>query len=659
MDTLTLNTKRFPTNHVTTAKYSIVSFVPRFLFEQFSRYANVFFLMISCLQVTLPQYSPTGQWTTAGPLIIILCVSALKEMFEDFKRHTADAKVNNTKAIVIRNGQWEKVRWHQLRVGDIVRVESEQYFPADLVLLSSSAQHGIAYIETAQLDGETNLKMRKALQITAETRSVEGLHTLRGQVECAAPNRHLYDFRGNLSISNETASSSHASDDINRQGVPLSLGPEQLLLRGSALRNTRWITGLIVYTGHETKLMLNSTAAPLKQSGLEKHTNFQIIFLCVILLSVVLVCGIANLVTRQDQFDNFWYLRDAMAAQNFGGAVAQIPLNFITFLILYNNLVPISLLVTLEVVKFVQALFISNDQDMYDPVSDTPAAARTSNLNEELGQIHYIFSDKTGTLTRNVMVFRQCSIMGKIYGDPKECVEERDRLFTDASNTDGPADRFLTAICLCHTVVPEKGESGQPDDFRYMSSSPDEYALVSAARTIGYTFIERHPKSMAFNAGDEHRVYDLLQVLEFTSSRRRMSVIVRNRRDGRVKLMIKGADVAIMDKLRVPQSEREINERLASIKHLESFAGQGLRTLCIAERDLTDEIYLPWKERYEAALADVSKERADRVAAVCEQLEKELNLLGVTAIEVNCACPFDKLNNFFFCSIGPFARRSS
>lgn len=96
------------------------------------------------------------------------------------------------------------------------------------------------------------------------------------------------------------------------------------------------------------------------------------------------------------------------ASKNFG-------YNLLTFIILYNNLIPISLQVTLELVRFVQAMFINFDIEMYHDVTDTPAMARTSNLNEELGMVKYIFSDKTGTLTCNIMEFKKCSIAKSIY----------------------------------------------------------------------------------------------------------------------------------------------------------------------------------------------------------------------------------------------------
>lgn len=107
-------------------------------------------------------------------------------------------------------------------------------------------------------------------------------------------------------------------------------------------------------------------------------------------------------------FSAFFMIRTEAMSTNFG-------YNSLTFIILFNNLIPISLQVTLEVVRYVQATFINMDVEMYHAETDTPAMARTSNLNEELGMVRYVFTDKTGTLTRNVMEFKRCSVAGKLY----------------------------------------------------------------------------------------------------------------------------------------------------------------------------------------------------------------------------------------------------
>lgn len=177
--------------------FSALSFIPSFLFEQFRRYSNCFFLFIALLQ-QIPDVSPTGRYTTLVPLIFILSVSAIKEIVEDFKRHRADDEINHRVIEVLRNGQWQSIMWKELSVGDIVKVQNNTFFPADLVQLSSSEPQGISFIETANLDGETNLKIRQGVPTTAKILETKDFAQFSGTLESEPPNRHLYEFNGVL-----------------------------------------------------------------------------------------------------------------------------------------------------------------------------------------------------------------------------------------------------------------------------------------------------------------------------------------------------------------------------------------------------------------------------------------------------------------------------
>ncbi|CAD5116238.1 DgyrCDS5149 [Dimorphilus gyrociliatus] len=302
-------------------------------------------------------------------------------------------------------------------------------------------------------------------------------------------------------------------------------------------------------------------------------------------------------------------------------------LNLLTFIILYNNLIPISLPVTLEVVKFFQAIFINWDLDMYYEENDTPANARTSNLNEELGAIRYIFSDKTGTLTRNEMEFRKCSIAGVQYGSNDENMQHFDdpELQNALGRNDKNVQDFLLLLAICHTAVPEKEEDGE---IEYQASSPDEKALVLAAKKEGYRFITRTPDYVEVEIAAKGEIvrYEVLHVLEFTSTRKRMSVIVRTP-EGKLKLMVKGADNVIFDRL--SKNSQYKNE---TINHLEDFAKDGLRTLVCAVADIEPNFYEEWKELQIQATLDVNN-RDDLLAEAAEKIERNLLLLGATAIE--------------------------
>uniref|UniRef100_A0A665V3H3 Phospholipid-transporting ATPase n=1 Tax=Echeneis naucrates TaxID=173247 RepID=A0A665V3H3_ECHNA len=609
------NTK-FCDNHVSTTKYGILTFLPRFLYEQIRRAANAFFLFIALMQ-QIPDVSPTGRYTTLVPLIFILTVAGIKEIIEDYKRHKADNTVNKKKTtgIVCACSCASTIctLFHACAC----------IYLCGFVFLSCEPQ-AMCYTETSNLDGETNLKIRQGLSLTAGFQTLEDLMTLCGRLECEGPNRHLYDFTGTLRLENQN---------------PAPLGPDQVLLRGAQLRNTQWVVGIVVYTGHDSKLMQNSTKAPLKRSNVERVTNMQILVLFGILLVMALVSSVgAAIWNREHTEDACWYLSRA------GDISTNFAYNLLTFIILYNNLIPISLLVTLEVVKFTQALFINWDVEMYYSETDTPAMARTSNLNEELGQVKYLFSDKTGTLTCNVMNFKKCTIAGITYGSVTTSFKIYSRLIAHPAhrayystkfslefpqnNHVGPTSpqicEFLTMMAVCHTVVPER----EGDQIIYQASSPDEGALVKGAKGLGFVFTARTPHSVIIEAVSlgKEMSYELLNVLEFSSNRKRMSVVVRTP-DGKLRLYCKGADNVIFERLTEASQYTEL-----TVAHLEQFATEGLRTLCFAYVDLEEGAYQEWLKEY-TQVSTILKDRAQKLEECYELLEKNLMLLGATAIE--------------------------
>ncbi|RPB18470.1 phospholipid-translocating P-type ATPase [Terfezia boudieri ATCC MYA-4762] len=613
---------KYVDNHVSTAKYNFATFVPKFLYEQFSKYANLFFLFTAGLQ-QIPNISPTNKYTTIGPLIVVLLVSAGKEAVEDWKRKTQDKELNRSKARILIGTSFEDTKWINVRIGDIVRVESEEPFPADLVLLASSEPEGLCYIETANLDGETNLKIKQAIPETAGLVSPGDLSRLSGRIRSEQPNSSLYTYEATLTI------------DVGGGEKELPLSPEQLLLRGATLRNTPWIHGAVVFTGHETKLMRNATATPIKRTAVERMVNVQIIILVVILLVLSLISSIGDVIKQSTGATQLAYL-------NLQGVslVRQFFSDILTYWVLYSNLVPISLFVTVEIVKYYHAFLINSDLDIYYEPTDTPAVCRTSSLVEELGQIEYIFSDKTGTLTCNIMEFRQCSIAGICYAD--EVPEDRratvqdgqevgihdfDTLQENLKNHHARhiIDEFLTLLAVCHTVIPEQ-KGDKPSDIKYQAASPDEGALVEGAVKLGYQFTARKPRAVTITANGQEREYELLNICEFNSTRKRMSAILRCP-DGKIKLYCKGADTVILERL--AQNNPMVE---TTLQHLEDYATEGLRTLCLAMKEIPESDYRQWNAIFEKAATTINN-RGEELDKAAELIEQNLYLLGATAIE--------------------------
>ncbi|CAD5221755.1 unnamed protein product [Bursaphelenchus xylophilus] len=589
---------KFCSNEISTCKYNAFTFLPRFLLEQFRRYSNVFFLVIALLQ-QIPDVSPTGRLTTAVPFLIILSLSALKEIFEDIKRRRMDSMVNNYSVFVLRGNEWVETWWRNVAVGEVVKLEAGDAFPADLILLSSSEPQGMAYIETSSLDGETNLKIRQALPSTAHLINIQMVQNFDATIECEPPNRHLNEFTGKIS-----------TEDVIR---PLSLS--QLLLRGSKLKNTKWIIGC------------NSKTAPLKRSNIDTLTNRRIIvfFVALVLLALISASGA--------EVYNHWYLKDAEYIPQ--GSRGNFAYNVLTFFILYNNLIPISLQITLELVRVLQAVYINNDIEMYDPRTDCRANARTSNLNEELGQVKFLMTDKTGTLTQNVMKFKRCSVGGVNYGDDTaESFTDTEILRhfnTNQMSVASPYEFFL-AMAVCHTVVPER--DSDTGEIIYQASSPDEGALVKGAASQGFVFTKRTPDSVSADVLGNEVTLRLLNVLEFNSDRKRMSVVMKFP-DGTIKLYCKGADNVIMERLS-PNQDRDAVVVMQD--HLMGYAKNGYRTLCFAVREVSESEYQKWNKKYESASLEL-EDRDKKLAEVAEMIEKDLYLVGASAIE-------DKLQDF-------------
>uniref|UniRef100_A0A0D9XJM8 Phospholipid-transporting ATPase n=1 Tax=Leersia perrieri TaxID=77586 RepID=A0A0D9XJM8_9ORYZ len=620
-------------NSVSTTKYNVLTFLPKGLFEQFRRVANLYFLMISILSTT--PISPVHPVTNVVPLSLVLLVSLIKEAFEDWKRFQNDMSINNAHVDVLQGQKWETTSWKRLQVGDIVR--------------------------TANLDGETNLKIRKALEKTWDYKDPEKAFEFKGEIQCEQPNNSLYTFTGNLIVDKQTMPLSPNQVLLRgwwgrRERVKAELeemdAESEQLWRGCSLRNTEYIVAVVIFTGHETKVMMNSMNVPSKRSTLEKKLDKLILALFATLFTMCVIGAIGSGVFINEKYF-YLGLRGKVEDQfNPKNKFVVTILTMFTLITLYSTIIPISLYVSIEMIKFIQCTqFINNDLHMYHAESNTPALARTSNLNEELGQVEYIFSDKTGTLTRNLMEFFKCSIAGEIYGtghteiekggaersgikiDGDEgkrsgaVVHEKGFNFDDARimrgawrNEPNPeaCKEFFRCLALCHTVLPEGEET--PEKITYQAASPDEAALVAAAKNFGFFFYRRTPTTVIVRESHVERMgsiqdvaYEILNVLEFNSTRKRQSVVCRFP-NGRLVLYCKGADNVIFERLADVNNDIKKTSR----EHLEQFGSAGLRTLCLAYRDLSREQYESWNEKFIQAKSSLR----DRCTAIEDKLQE-------------------------------------
>uniref|UniRef100_A0A7S1JAI8 Phospholipid-transporting ATPase n=1 Tax=Eutreptiella gymnastica TaxID=73025 RepID=A0A7S1JAI8_9EUGL len=538
-------------------------------------------------------------------------------------RWRADKWANDQLHQVVKEGKLRDTKSQQIRVGDIILIKKDEPFPADLIFLSAplvEGHHDVeCYIETANLDGETALKPKRAIDATGHLNTVEAIMKTEIEVIADPPNRSLVQWEGQMKV--------HGKES------PLSL--KQFLFRGCVLRNTEWILGAVCYAGKDTKMMRNLKARPSKRSIMEKKLNNFILFIFLLNVFMCFLLSLLAMIFKNVYTQYAWYIK------YFDNSNAYVFFTtWLSFFLLLSYMIPISLFVTIEICKASQAKLMQWDLKMFH--NSRRMVVKSSSLNEDLGLIRYIFTDKTGTLTDNLMVLAGFSVMDFTHND----LVDPGKLNAELQPRQQPLREavldWIRCVLLCNTCVLSRDVNGNllPE-----SQSQDEVALVKGLMSNGYFLTNRNSRSMTLSLDGQVEEWTIEGLLEFDSDRKRMSIIVRKvgGAPGPMVMYTKGADstmLPLMEKgyheFGLGQSSGLSQDYTPQIRsELDRFSRLGLRTLVMAMRYVDLHEYTHWKQLYDAANLTMGggKARQGKITEACTLIEKAFNLLGCSAIE--------------------------
>ena len=636
-----INNEKYGNNEVKTTKYNIITLVPKNLFYQLCRASNIYFLVVCILNCL--SFSPKEPISMIVTFSFVLIFTMGKDAVLDYGRAKQDKISNSRMCHIYSNKNWKKEKCFKIIPGNIIKIKEDEECSCDILIIKSSNLNGYLLIDTKNLDGESNLKEKYVLEVLKNMEiNIDELANLSGNIITNYSDENLNEWEGQLNY-----------NDLK----DIYCSMDNMMLKGTILKNTEYIYGIVVYAGHQTKIMKNSHKPEPKVSKLIKIMDKLLYSLFAFTLLLCLIFAFLCNKFEEEKGNKLDYIFINNTKNDNKNRAIRILINFIIFFIDYYQIIPISLYVCMEIIKIYQNILISYDYEIYDTKNDKPAESRESGLIEQLGQIDFLFSDKTGTLTMNQMEFKKCFINGKVYGAEKESNECTDAPFSingdmsayqllTGTNLNGnqeinideniiekdkiSLDRFFLLLCVCNDVFP----TIKDDKIIYQSTFPDDIALVRGAQQLGYEFKVRNYNNLMIKNYINHITYkfEVLIYIPFNSDRKRMTVLVKDENKQKYYVFSKGSDSVMISESNENKSiittYNYNNEKKKLEQILEHFSKEGLRILVMGYKEIEQEKAINWKNRYNKSLKSYSKKKG-----LFSEIEKDLIFCGCSAIE--------------------------
>ena len=678
--------KKVKTNEISTTKYNLITFLPKSLIIQFVKLPNVYFLFTAIIQ-SISIISPLTSYSAILPLVFVLSVSMGRELFEDLQRLKYD-NLNNNEIIYVydeREKKFIEKKSKNILIGEILLIKENKTVPCDMIILDSNLNEGFCYVETSNLDGEKKLKNKICNNLTygifggkKKLNFIDMIYNkynknldenIKGYCECDLPNTELNKLSGRVEL------------NISKNNIinfPLTIN--QMILKGSVIKNTGWVVGFAIYIGSNSKIIMNSKKPRIKLSLIEKRMNKLLIYIFIFLM---FLCSLSSILYKIFYRNHKKFYREFI---KFDYSIkTESFLVFFTYFLLLNTLIPISLMITLEFVKFLLGLFIKWDCELYSFKKKYFCNAKTVSIIEELGNVNFIFSDKTGTLTCNKMQFRFGVIGNKLYEYIDNCLMENNSLFFENYNINdlntynfnniinsikfgknffstllSENKQFLNDPTLCNGISEslqtiEKNEEffidiltikefwlacalthecvieKKKDKYFYTGISPDDVELVKTARDQGFTLMKSNVNERKVKIGKNYvKTFELMHVLHFSSERKRMSIILKDTENDKIILYCKGADCEIKNRLNYNMKKSKIKKYIED--KINEFSQKGFRTLMIAYKFIEKDFYMKWHRNLKNSEMNLANK--NKLVEECyNEVENNLTLLGATVVE--------------------------